>query len=417
MSKLSKALQRAKQTQPVLANLNALKRRKLLLTLAQELQISEAKILQANLQDLQSFSGSAELRDRLLLNKKRFRVLASSVAEIARLPEVLGKILETRRPKNGLVIQKVSVPLGVIGVIYESRPNVTIDIAALALKAGNAVVLKGGRESYHSNKMLVGLIHNALKKNGLPRDLVFLIEPRVDWRRDLFTAQKYLDVLIPRGGARLINYVRDHARVPVIETGAGVCHTFVDETFNLQKTIEIIVNAKTQRPSVCNSLDTLVVHRKAETQLLPVLSARLAKYQVEIFADRAAFAILKKYYPSSLLHRAKPTDFGKEFLSLKMAVKTVESFAAGLHFVSAKTSGHSEAVISLNRAHIRTFLEEIDAAVVYDNVSTRFTDGGEFGMGAEVGISTQKLHVRGPMGAEALTSYKWIVSGTIYVRG
>ncbi len=323
--------------------------------------------------------------------------------------------METRKRPNGLVIKKISVPLGVVGVIYESRPNVTVDLAVLALKTGNAIVLKGGKEAYSTNKVLVSIIHRALKKHGLSSDLVFLVDPASNWKKDLLNAHGLVDVLIPRGGQGLINWVRENSHLPIIETGAGVCHTFVDN-YDVKKSVDIIVNSKTQAPAVCNALDTLVVNHQMLKKLMPALAAPLAEWGVEIFADNDSYRALKNIYPAKLLHMAKPEHFGREFLSLKMSIKTVKNFAEGLAFVKKYTSGHSEAILTNNRRHSSAFLKQIDAAAVYHNASTRFTDGGEFGMGAEVGISTQKLHARGPMGLEALTSYKWIVEGNGQTR-
>jgi glutamate-5-semialdehyde dehydrogenase len=293
---------------------------------------------------------------------------------------------------------------------------VTADLAVLALKSGNAVALKGGKEANESNKTLVGLFHQVLKHHGLPKETVLLIDPKSEWEKTLLSAHGLVDVLIPRGGAGLINWVRQNSRLPVIETGAGVCHTFAED-YDVKKSVAIIVNARVQRPSVCNSLDTLVVTKKMLNKLMPALAAQLAEYKVLIFADAPSYQTLKNIYPAELLQKAKPEHFGVEFLSLKMSIKTVSNFNEGLAFIKKYTSGHSEAILTKNLRHASEFLKQIDASTVYHNASTRFTDGGEFGMGAEVGVSTQKLHARGPMGLEALTSYKWIVEGNGQIRG
>ena len=342
--------------------------------------------------------------------------VAVGIKQIALMPDPLGKILEAKTLPNRLLLKKVSVPLGVVGVIFESRPNVTADLATLAFKTGNAIVLKGGKESFYSNQAFISLLHKVFKKYGISNLCAYLISPKSDWRKFLLEAVGLVDVLIPRGGKELINFVRAHSRVPVIETGAGVCHIFADEKYNPKIAADIIVNAKTQRPSVCNSLDTLVTHENISTSILPLLALRLRDWQVEIRADAPAYKILKSIYPGQFLKKAVPADFGREFLSLVMAIKTVRNFKQGLEFIQTHTSGHSEAILTGNKKHASLFLQNVDAAAVYHNASIRFTDGGEFGMGAEVGVSTQKLHARGPMGLEALTSYKWLVYGKGQVR-
>lgn len=305
-------------------------------------------------------------------------------------------------------------------MIYESRPNVTTDLAGLAFKSGNAVVLKGGSEAFNSNQILVRLIHYVLKNHGVSSDLLYLINPKHNWQEVLLNAHGLVDVIIPRGSGRLIEWVRQNSRVPVIETGAGVCHTFVDDSADPKMAAEIIYNAKTQRPNVCNALDTLVIHHKIIDQLLPLMAEKLRTQQVKIFADAASYQSLKACYSKELLRFCAGTDkacpYGVEFLSLTMSIKTVKNFQQGLAFIKKYTSEHSETILSKHTSHIRQFLREIDAATVYSNASTRFTDGGEFGMGAEVGISTQKLHARGPMGLESLTTYKWVVMNSGQTR-
>lgn len=416
MNDLEGVLKKMRKTQPIIASLKPATRRALLRELGRALRQHTDEILRANEKDAGLLAEGSVMRERLMLSRRRVEDLARSVFAVAQLPEVLGQIVEVRTPPNGLAIKRITVPLGVIGVIYESRPNVTIDLIALSFKSGNALILKGGSESFRTNRVLVEIAHQVLKKFRLPKESVYLVDPAAEWKKALFSLHDLVDVLIPRGAAGLINYVRRHARVPVIETGAGVCHTFVDEQFDVERAIRIIVNAKTQRPGVCNSLDTLVIHRLALQKLLPDLGVQLARFGVEVLADAPSYAVMRKFYPPGLLKRSRAQDYGKEFLDLRMSVKTVRDFAKGLDFVKGHTSHHSEAVISRNRQHVNLFLREIDAAAVYDNISTRFTDGAEFGMGAEVGISTQKLHARGPMGANALTSYKWLVSGKTFVR-
>lgn len=411
-------LRQSKKASYVIANLSTARKNRLLLDFEKILAKNKKQIMAANQKDLRNFIGDEPVRERLELNDRKFQGLAQSIRDVKKLPDPINKIMETRRPENGLVIKKVCMPLGVLGVIYESRPNVTLDLAVLAMKSGNAVILKGGKEADNTNRAIVGCFHQALKKNRLPAASVYLISPDDDWKGAVMNAHGLIDVLIPRGSQRLIEWVRKEARIPVIETGAGVCHTFVDADYGVDTAAKIIFNAKTQRPSVCNALDTLVVIKSAAKKLLTSVSRVTLDtgVKLEIFADEPSFKILKNVYPASFLHPARPQDFGFEFLSLKMSIKTVKDFEEGLEFVKKHTSGHSEAILTNNSNHAKKFLKEVDAAAVYHNASTRFTDGGEFGFGAEVGISTQKLHSRGPMGLEALTSYKWVVEGRGQVR-
>jgi len=412
---LLQQLQKTKNQQSKLAALSLADRNRILKTLSFLLKKNQRQILAANSADLKNLK-RLEMRDRLVLNEKRISAMANGLLKVAKMPDPLNKIIEKRKLPSGLSLKKVSAPLGTSAIIYESRPNVTVDLAGLAIKSGNALVLKGGSEAYQSNKILVGLIHRALKQNKLSTDCVYLINPKENWQTALLSAHGLVDVIIPRGSNNLIQWVRKNSRLPIIETGAGVCHIFVDNNVDVKKAADIIINAKVQRPDVCNALDTLLVHEQASRDVLMAAAKRLAKHQVEIFADFDAYKVLSKIYPKELLRRAKLSDFGKEFLSLKMAIKTVKNFDQGLKFIKEKTSGHSESILSNYNDHIKRFLSEIDAAAVYANASTRFTDGEEFGMGAEVGISTQKLHARGPMGLEALTSYKWIGEGNWLVR-
>jgi len=412
---LTNHLQKIKIAQARLAGLNVHDRNRVLVELSRLLKMHQKQILAANVRDLKNLKGE-EMRDRLMLNEKRLVGMAKGLLDVAKLPDPLNKILEIRKPKNGLIINKISVPLGVVAVIYESRPNVTIDLFGLAFKSGNGLILKGGSEAYETNRVLVSLIHQSLQKLALPASLVYLIAPKENWQKILLNAHNLVDVIIPRGSSGLIKWVRKNSRVPIIETGAGVCHTFVDASANIAQAVKIITNAKTQRPSVCNALDTLVVHRAMLKKLLPPLAIELAKFDVEIFADNSSHHVLKNLYPPASFKLARPEHFGVEFLSLKMSIKTVKNFEEGLEFIKKYTSGHSEAILSSDRHHISQFLKEVDAATVYANASTRFSDGSEFGMGGEVGVSTQKLHARGPMGLEALTSYKWVVLGKGQIR-
>lgn len=416
MHKFKDTLKQVKMASIKLATLDVKIRNQILLSIAKELGRNKDSILRANRLDLRLFKGSEAMRERLELNQKKLRDIINSIKDVAKLPDPLNKILESRKRPNGLALKKISVPLGVIGVIYESRPNVTIDLSVLAIKSGNAIVLKGGKESFQTNRVLVRIMKKVLVNHRLSANLITLITPSTNWKTDLLNAHGLVDVLIPRGSNSLIDWVRDNASVPVIETGAGVCHVFVDYLYDSPKASKIVVNAKIRRPSVCNALDTLVIHEKMSEQLLPLLAKALSRHQVEIFADKQSFSILQREYPKELLHRATNVDCGKEFLSFKMSIKTVNDFSEGLNFVKKYTSGHSEAILSDNQKHAKQFMKEIDAAAIYHNASIGFTDGGEFGMGAEVGISTQKLHVRGPMGLDSLTSYKWQIFGKGQIR-
>lgn len=353
--------------------------------------------------------------DRLLLTEARIHSLADDVVSVADFPSPLHQILEEKQRPNGLKIQKVSVPLGVVAVIYEARPNVTIDVFSLCFKTGNACVLKGGKEAEHSNRILVSVIHRTLKDYALNPDMVYLFPNAREILPALLSASGYIDVCIPRGSQNLIDFVREHARIPVIETGAGIVHTYFDKSGSLEKGVPVIFNAKTRRVSVCNALDTLVIHADRLADL-PLLVAPMIEKHVEIFADEPSFAILKAFYPDSLLRSASEENFGQEFLDYKMSVKTVKSVNEAVEHISQYSSGHSEAIIAEDPDSIHYFLQTVDAAALYVNASTAFTDGGQFGLGAEIGISTQKLHARGPMGLQALTSYKWLLWGSGQTR-
>jgi len=367
-------------------------------------------ILAENQRDLDRMDPADPKYDRLKLTADRIKGIAGDMQSVAKLDSPLGKQLSATEMPNGLSISKIRVPLGVVGVIYEARPNVTFDVFALCFKTGNISVLKGGSDADFSNRAIISVIHKVLLKHGVDINVVTPLPAEREATTALLTAIGYIDVLIPRGSQSLIDFVRDNSKVPVIETGAGIVHTYFDESGNLEKGAEIIANAKTRRVSVCNALDCLLIH---STRLndLPRLARILREKEVEIFADEQSFTALKDDYPAGLLHKASPEHFGTEFLSMKMAIKTVSSFTEALEYIAVNSSKHSEAIISENAENIAKFLNDVDAAAVYANVSTAFTDGAQFGLGAEIGISTQKLHARGPMGLEELTSYKWIVKG------
>jgi len=372
-------------------------------------------VLAENAKDLARLPTTDPRYDRLRLTPERLAGIAQDLRNVASLPSPLGTTLSEKKLPNGLQLKKVRVPLGVVGIIYEARPNVTFDSLALCLKTGNACLLKGGSDAAASNAALVEVAGPVLLRHGLPLGAATLLPPERAATEALLLAVGLVDVVIPRGSQGLINYVRQNARVPVIETGAGVVHTYFDETGDLAKGMAIIANAKTRRVSVCNALDCLLINQKRLTDL-PALAAPLAQAEVQLFADAAAYAALAGQYPAALLAEASEAHFGTEFLDYKLAIKTVASLDAALDHIAAHGSRHSEAIISEDAGHIDTFLQVVDAAAVYANASTAFTDGAQFGLGAEIGISTQKLHARGPMGLEELTSYKWLVRGTGQVR-
>lgn len=376
-----------------------------------DLLIKESKtILRANGKDCSRMNESDPRYDRLLLTSERLKGMVSDIRTVAGLPSPLGRILEERKRPNGLKIKKITVPLGVIGIIYEARPNVTVDTFALCFKAGNAVVLKGGSDAKDSNAAIVRLIQTVLKKHGIDKHAILLLPPDRKAVETMLKADDMIDVVIPRGSQSLIDFVRKTSGIPVIETGAGIVHTYVDVSADTAKAAAIVFNAKTRRPSVCNALDTLVIHQSKLKDLQMIVQPLLAM-NVEIFADTPAFKALEKSYDHRLLKKASPKHFGTEFLSLRMSIKTVKNLDEALDHIDRFSSKHSEAIVAEDSKVIEHFLSAVDAAAVYANVSTAFTDGAQFGMGAEIGISTQKLHARGPMALQELTSYKWIVEG------
>lgn len=370
-------------------------------------------LLEANRQDLERMDSENPMYDRLLLTESRIKGIGSEILQVKNLPSPLGILLEKRTLENGLELSKVTVPLGVIGIIYEARPNVTFDVFTLALKSGNGLVLKGGSDADFSNRAIMSLIHEVLNKHGVPSGAFQLLPPDRAATKALLEAVGYVDVIIPRGSQGLINFVRENAKVPVIETGAGIVHTYVDETAELEKAKAIIHNAKTRRPSVCNSLDCLIIHERRLSELAELIQP-LLESGVAVFADEKAKKHLREH---DLIHQADESHFGTEFLSLKLSIKTVQNLDEALDHIATYSSKHSEAILSKNPEAIERFLNEVDAAAVYANASTGFTDGNQFGLGAEIGISTQKLHARGPMALRELTSYKWIVRGNGQVRG
>lgn len=387
----------------------------ILLALALEIDQHRDIILSENAKDVVRMDDGNPKKDRLVLNDNRIDDLITGLKNVANLPDPAGKLLYETTTSDGLRIQKVTVPLGTVGIIYESRPNVTIDVAALCLRSGNCAVLRGGSDALYSNKILVELIHNALSHHGIPADCIQLLPTDRQFVKELLEAEKFIDIIIPRGSQELIDFVRDNSKVPTIETGAGVCHTFVSGTAQLDKAREIVINAKVSRPSVCNALDTILVEEEVAAAFLPMIAEGMSANNVEIFADTTAFTILQ-HAGYELLQPAVASDFGREFLDFKCSVKVVKNLDEALAHIRKYSSKHSEAIIAEDASVLERFLHEVDAAAVYTNASTRFTDGGVFGLGAEIGISTQKLHARGPFALEKLITEKWTIQGTGQIR-
>ena len=391
------------------------RKNRFLLTLADEIDNNCAQILKANAYDLARMDPENQLYDRLQLTPERVYAIAEDVRNVAKLPSPLGRILmKTIRP-NGMTITKISVPFGVVGVIYEARPNVSFDVFSLCFKSGNACILKGGSDAHNSNLAIVKLIKKTLINSEMDENIVTLLAAGREAASELMNATGYVDVIIPRGGKGLIDFVRQNSQVPVIETGAGVCHTYFDEYGDTEKGKNIVFNAKTRRVSVCNALDCLIIHKKRLNDLAEICQ-KSAEKNVIIYADELAFGNLVGKYPDNLLKKADEHSYGTEFLDYKMAVKTVENIAEAIEHIAQYSSRHSECMITEDEANMQLFTAQVDAACVYTNVSTAFTDGAQFGLGAEIGISTQKLHARGPMGLEELCSYKWLIEGDGQVR-
>ena len=369
-----------------------------------------AALLEANKKDLALMDRSNPMYDRLLLTEERLKGIADDMRHVSELTNPVGQVIDERVRPNGMKLTRVRVPFGVIGVIYEARPNVSFDVFSLCFKSRNACALKGGSDAYNSNSAIVDLIHRVLAEKGIDPHVAELLPAGHEAAAELMKAVGMVDLLIPRGSARLIRSVREQAQVPVIETGAGVCHTYFDKEGDLKKGADIIYNSKTRRVSVCNALDSLIIHAD-RLKDLPGLCSRLATKDVVIEADEQSYAALEGKYPANLLEHATSESFGKEFLAYRMSIKTVASFEEALQHVRRYTSHHSECIVTENAEHGRMFQQYTDAACVYHNVSTAFTDGGQFGLGAEIGISTQKMHARGPMGLEEITTYKWLING------
>ena len=389
-------------------------RNAVLLHLADAIVAGSAGLLEANAVDLAAMDRSNPLYDRLMLTEDRLKGIAADMRQVASLPSPLGRTLVERTLPNGLRLRKVSVPFGVIGVIYEARPNVTFDVFSLCFKSGNACLLKGGRDADASNRAAVSLIKRILEEEGVEADAVNLMPATHEAAGELLEAVGYVDLVIPRGGRRLIDFVRDNAKVPCIETGAGVVNTYFDESGDLDKGIRIVTNAKTRRVSVCNALDCLIIH-SSRLGDLPALLEQMSG-RVTLYADPRAFDALAGKYPQERLQPAGPDAFGTEYMDYKMAVKTVDSLDEALDHIRIYGSGHSESIVTESAGNARKFQAMVDAACVYVNAPTSFTDGAQFGLGAEIGISTQKLGARGPMGLEEITSYKWLIEGNGQTR-
>lgn len=412
---IEEQLQSVKEASRYMVRLTADKTTKILNDLADALESQMSKILEANAKDLSRMSVEDPLYDRLLLNQERIKGIAADVRNVATLPAPVGEVIEENVGSNGLKFKKVRVPLGVVGVIYEARPNVTVDVASLCIRSCNAVVLKGGSNADDSNRQLVEIIHAVLEQNGINKDIVQLLPPNHDAAAELMNAVGYVDVLIPRGSQRLINAVRQTAKVPVIETGASIVHTYFDKSGNAELAASVVCNAKTRRVSVCNALDCLIMHRNRLADI-ETICRPLGEKGVEILADKEAYEALQNSYPSHLLKVAREEDFDVEFLAMRMSIKTVADIDEAMNHIYTHSLKHSEAIITEDTEAAERFLNEVDAAAVYVNTSTAFTDGAQFGLGAEIGISTQKLHARGPMALRELTSYKWQVIGNGQTR-
>lgn len=415
MGKLTETFEQVRKASRTLAFCDEKKINGVLLAVADATEKQTGKILAANAEDLARMDKSNPKYDRLMLTEERIRGIAEGIRKVAELPSPVGRILDATVRPNGMRLKKVSVPFGVIGMVYEARPNVTLDVFSLCFKSGNACLLKGGSDADASNRAIVEVIHGVLEAHDVHPQVVELLPPDHESTAELLHARGYVDLLIPRGGRGLIDFVRQNATIPVIETGAGVCHTYFDRTGDVVKGTAVVTNAKTRRVSVCNALDCLLVHRDRVADL-PALCGEMASSKVIIYADAEACWALAGNYPTELLQPSTEESYGTEFLDYKMSVKVVDSLDEAVLHIARNGSGHSECIVTEDRASADYFVKAVDAACVYVNVPTSFTDGGEFGLGAEIGISTQKLHARGPMGLEELNTYKWVIEGEGQIR-
>ena len=419
MTNLVEMGKNAKAASRVLATLTSSQKNAALHIIADEIDAQVVFVLAENAKDIADGKAaglSDAILDRLLLTEKRVKALADDTRSVANLVDPVGSIIDARVLPNGLRLSKRRIPIGVLGVIYEARPNVTIDIAALSLKTGNAAILRGGKETLRSNLALGGIIQSALKKAGLPRSAVQVIDtPDRALVREFLRLDEYVDMIIPRGGAGLHRLCIEESTIPVITGGMGICHIFVDESADLERAVDIVENAKVQRPSVCNALDTLLVHPAVAGEFIPQVAARLAASKVELRAEPRALSILEK--SGADVNPAGENDFDTEWLSLILGVKIVNNLDEAIAHIHQHSTEHSDSILTNDLGNAERFVNEINSSAVYVNASTRFTDGGQFGLGAEVAVSTQKLHARGPMGLEELTTYKWVVIGDGHVRG
>src|SRR5574344_164120 len=412
---LQRIFETVKNASNELALISDDKKNEMLCALADAIVENREELLEANRGDLEKMDKSNTLYDRLQLTEKRLDDIASDMRHVAELPSPLGRILMHKKLENGLDLKRISVPFGVIGIVYEARPNVSFDVFSICFKSGNACILKGGKDADISNRAIIELVHKVLKQFKINESVVELLPATHEATNAMHNAVGYIDVVIPRGGRKLIDLVRDTAKVPVIETGAGVVNTYFDEFGDLQIGRRIINNAKTRRVSVCNALDCLIIH-SSRLKDLPELCALLSINNVELYADDPAYEALIANYPSELLQHATSDSFGTEYMAYKMAIKTVPTMDKALEHIRIYGSGHSECIITEDKERAARFQKEVDAACVYVNAPTSFTDGGQFGLGAEIGISTQKLGARGPMGLEEITTYKWLISGHGQIR-
>lgn len=403
-----------------LATLTTAQKNAALAAIAEEIEAQTATIIAANAQDLADGRAkglSDALLDRLMLNEQRVLALAEDTRKIIDLPDPVGAEYESRLLPNGLRLSRRRIPIGVLGVIYEARPNVTIEIATLALKTSNAVILRGGRDNLRSNLALLYAIHTALTKVGIPTEAIqYIRNPDRDLVTQLLRLDQYIDMIIPRGGAALHKLCKEQSTIPVITGGMGICHLFVDSSADLARSVDVIENAKVQRPSVCNALDTILVHERVAAEFLPTIAARMGQRGVEMRADARAFDILRQAHLDATILPAGPEDFDQEWMALILGIRVVDSLDEAIDHIQAHSTEHSDGILTNNWGNATRFVNEINSSAVFVNASTRFNDGGQFGLGAEVAVSTQKLHARGPMGLEELTTYKWVCLGDFHVR-